>query len=51
LEYDLPYDENLLDFIGQEHNGVLGKNMIDTKYFKIRLLDFVRENGVVVGFW
>lgn len=45
-----PYNEDSLSFMVAEHDKLLAKSMIDWDYYKVGILEFFRENGVVKGF-
>jgi hypothetical protein len=46
-----PYKADALNFFVLEHDKLLAKSIIDWDYYKVGILEFVRDNGVVVGFW
>lgn len=46
-----PYNADALSFFVREHDRLLAKSMIDWDYYKVGVLEFVRDGGVVVGFW
>ena len=46
-----PHNDNSLSFMVTEHDKLLAKSMGDWDHYKAGVFDFVRENGVVKGFW
>ncbi|KAL4745235.1 hypothetical protein BDW72DRAFT_186962 [Aspergillus terricola var. indicus] len=46
-----PYNADALSFFVLEHDKLLAKSMLDWDYYKVGVIEFVKDSGVVVGFW
>lgn len=46
-----PYNTDALSFLPLEHDKLLARGMIDWDYYKVGILEFVRDDGLVVGLW